>query len=414
MADEEEPRYNTLAERIAIQHQRDREDSGDPSQATLESGFGSSTRKPSTPATLPNPPLLPPSLAQINAATSRAPPPIPPIDPHYQPIPPSPNPPKPTLPPPGCLTCRDFSAPTPSQRFTPPPPSPGIDPIAHLAYARAVFAWCHHNIAYDVYGFLNDCIHGVDPAQTIMSGKSVCEGYGYSALKAGEKVPEKDPTGHAWNAVQIDGGAWKLVDPCWGRDGGDGEYHKRFEPAWFAMSNERFGEKHFPENEGYWYRKDGRVVGWEEYYLGRWGREEKAWWCPCAMAEGLDEGNSMPMGKNISVYHGEKVVRFQFAKVCEHWTSEKNGKGKPVLLALKIGGVDGRKADMLPLETDGFWHYIDVNARELGAPGQKVELIAFNEFDGKSARGLTKQEYFRRKGKCGYSYSYFARWDLVP
>jgi hypothetical protein len=107
------------------------------------------------------------------------------------------------------------------------------------------------------------------------------------------------------------------------------------------------------------------------------------------------------------------VVRFQFAKVCEHWRPEVNGRGKQMLFGLKIGGLDGRKDDIIPLETDGFWHYIDVDARELGAPGQKVLLVAFQTIDGESARGLTKEEWLRKKGRCGYSYAFLVRWELV-
>jgi hypothetical protein len=75
--------------------------------------------------------------------------------------------------------------------------------------------------------------------------------------------------------------------------------------------------------------------------------------------------------------------------------------------------LDGRKDDIIPLETDGFWHYIDVDARELGAPGQKVLLVAFQTIDGESARGLTKEEWLRKKGRCGYSYAFLVRWELV-
>lgn len=40
------------------------------------------------------------------------------------------------------------------------------------------------------------------------------KGFGYSPLKPGDPVPPYN-AGHAWNAVKIDGGEWKLIDCCW-------------------------------------------------------------------------------------------------------------------------------------------------------------------------------------------------------
>jgi hypothetical protein len=304
--------------------------------------------------------------------------------------------------------------------------------------ARAIFAWLHHNIVYDVHGFLNKCIpRGQTPAETIFSGKAVCEGFarvyeavatraglacvvvtghgkgfGFKPVLAGEPPPPKKPTGHAWNAVAIDGGVWKLIDPCWGAGAlSNGEYKQRFAEQCFTMSNERFGLRHFPADARHWYRQDGRAVEWEEYIIGPVG-DQPAEWMGDASREGLDESNFAPMQRKISVYSGG-VVRFQFAKVCEHWRPEVNGRGKQMLFGLKIGGLDGRKDDIIPLETDGFWHYIDVDARELGAPGGKVLLVAFQTIDGECARGLTKEEWLRKKGRCGYSYAFLVRWELV-
>jgi hypothetical protein len=357
-----------------------------------------------------------------------------------------------------CLTCRDFSGPdtVAAQHPTSTLPRHG-DPIGHLAHvlcspfpsptdkARAIFTWCHHNIAYDVHGFFNNCIpRGQTPAETIFSGKAVCEGYarvyeaiatraglscvvvtghgkgyGFHPLKPGERRPPRNPDGHAWNAVRIDGGAWKLVDACWGAGAlCNGAYKQRFAPECFTMSNERFGLRHHPADDRHWYLSGGRAPpSWEEYIVGPVpGGGEPAEWMGDATREGLDESNFAPAQKRISVYgsSGGGTVRFQFAKVCEHWTPERNGMGKQMLFGLKIGGVDGRKEDIIPLESDGFWWYIDVNARELGAPGQDVLLVAFETIDGQSARGLTKAEWLRRKGRCGYSYCFLVRWELVP
>jgi hypothetical protein len=47
----------------------------------------------------------------------------------------------------------------------------------------------------------------------VCSGAS--KGFGHAPLQPGEPVPPYKST-HAWNAVKIDNGEWKLIDPCWG------------------------------------------------------------------------------------------------------------------------------------------------------------------------------------------------------
>ncbi|KAL2259187.1 hypothetical protein VTK26DRAFT_7231 [Humicola hyalothermophila] len=422
-------------------------------KSALECGFNSKPKPTPSSTSPPSPPPVPlssrPTLAEIDAAASR----IAASSPHLPPHPPA-------QPPPPCLTCRDFSLP---DQIAAQHPTSSIahlpDPIGHLAVvlcaslpsltdkARAIFTWLHHNLAYDVHGFFNGCIpRGQTPAESLLSGKAVCEGYarvfqaialaagleclvvtghgkgyGFQPVKKNTPPPPRDPTGHAWNAVRIDGGAWKLVDACWGAGAvADGRYVKRFAPECFAMTNERFGLKHYPADDAHWFRADGRAVPWDEYILGPLrGGDEPAEWMGNATEEGLDEFNFEPRQRRIPVAGGSgdggaaAVVRFRFGKVCEHWTPEKHGKGPQMLFALKIGGLDGRCEDMVPLEYDGLWYFLDVNARDLGAPGQKVMLIGFDTVDGRSARGLTREEWLSKKGRCGYSYCVLVRWELV-
>ncbi|KAK4121749.1 hypothetical protein N657DRAFT_647952 [Parathielavia appendiculata] len=409
---------------------------------------------PSSFQTKPSPPLAPPpiplssrpTLAQIEAAAAAA----------TSVFPSAPHPPSQSYQGPACLPCRDFSAPDAVAAQHPTSTLPrhgggGGDPIGHLAHvlcspfpsptdkARAIFTWCHHNIAYDAHGFFNKCVpRGLTPTETIFSGKAVCEGYarvyeaiatraglecvvvtghgkgfGFAVVKAGGAIPARNPTGHAWNAVRIDGGEWKLVDACWGAGhlGGDRQYHAAFAPECFTMSNERFGWRHFPAEERHWYRRDGGGLAWDEYMLGP-ARDEPAEWMGDASREGLDESTFAPAQKRLRV-HGGGTVRFQVAKVCEHWMPERNGRGKQMLFALMIEGVDGRNKDTIPLESDGFWYYVDVNTRDLGAPGQQVMLVGIETFDGRSARGLTKEEFLRGKGHCGYGCCGLVRWELV-
>lgn len=309
--------------------------------------------------------------------------------------------------------------------------------------ARAIFTWCHHNIDYNVKEFLAKCVRHRGVEETIFQGIAVCQGYaevfqavaqraglqcvvvgghgkgfGYVPLAPGQSPPPRNATGHAWNAVCIDNGEWKLIDACWGAGNICGDrYKKEFNPQMFTLENDLFGLKHFPENPRYFYRKDGRVLTWEEYMIGPTGTE-KAQWYGTATEEGLSEFTFSPAAKHLSVRggsSGDEVVRFQFSKICEHWDPERHGKGKSYLLLMKIHGVDGRKDDLVPLETDGFWWWVDVPARRLGAPGQQVFLYALTVLNKRDARGLTQADYRRAMAGNGYSMSWaiFAQWDLV-
>ncbi|KAK4191988.1 kyphoscoliosis peptidase [Podospora australis] len=409
-------------------------------KSALESGFSSGTPRP---AAEPTPPPIPlssrPSLSQIESLRSS-------------------SPAVPQRPPPqsspsahGCLLCRDFSGPDQVAAQHPVSILPRNDPVSYLAQhlcgpfssptdkARAIFTWCHHNIKYDVHGFFNNCIpRGQTPGEMIFSGKAVCEGYarifesisrkaglecvvvsghgkgfGFSPVKRGERVPEKKPTGHAWNAVRIDGGEWKLLDACWGAGAlCNNEYLQRFDPSFFTMSNEHFGLRHFPKNDKYWFRQDGRAVSWEEYIVGPLG-DEPAMVLGDFAKEGMDEHNVQPAAKKIPVHSGE-TVRFMFSKICEHWDPIRNGPGKPYLVALKYGVPnDDGKEQIVPLEDDGFWWWLDVAARDLGAPGQQISLVALQTVNGDDARGFERERWLDLYPYCGYSYAYLVMWELV-
>lgn len=68
------------------------------------------------------------------------------------------------------------------------------------------------------------------------------KGYGFHPLKEGERPPPRKASGHAWNAVKIDNGYWKLLDACWGAGSVSGQsYNQHFSPHQFTASNEMFG-----------------------------------------------------------------------------------------------------------------------------------------------------------------------------
>ncbi|EHL03045.1 putative protein disulfide-isomerase tigA [Glarea lozoyensis 74030] len=350
----------------------------------------------------------------------------------------------------GCLICRDYSGPDRVAEQHPRHSLPRThDVTGYLAdvlcgpfpsatdKARAIFTWLHHNIAYDTAAFFGNRVKHVDPKDTIASGLAVCGGYagvftaialkagleavmvtghgkgfGYSPMQPGDPVPTCNPTGHAWNSVRIDGGEWKLLDPCWGAGNvGNQVYNKSFTPSFFTMSNEDFGLRHFPQDRNHFFRRDGIVPTWAEYMIGPAGAEEVQIYS-VAEDHGISGTSFTPRAKRISVNSNE-VIRFQFSKLCEHWDHIKNGKGPQYCMVLKICGLDGRKDDYVPFENNDFWWWADVKARDLGAPGQVVSCYAVTTVNGKDARGLSSKEYLKKRGNSGFGFAGIAAWDLV-
>lgn len=413
-------------------------------------GFGGSTRSPSLPSRPSSngaPPPIPhssrPSLAQIQATKPRS----------Y------------ASPSTDCLVCRDFSGPDQRAAQYPRSSLPTQD-MAWLANeltspfpsltdkARAIFTWLHHNIIYDTYSYFNNCVKPSTPAQTLATGLAVCEGYaglftclathaglesikisghgkGFShePLAPGEPVPPFNGN-HAWNAVKIDGGQWKLIDSCWGAGSIEGKgspYKQHFSPEWFAMSNDDFGLKHFPSNRDHFFRDDGRPgISWEEYIITNpdnpSGRHPIKIYCGTEK-NSIGRRTFSPSDGHISINNTASPVRFQFGLLCDHWTLAHHSREKPGFFLLMIHGVEGRKDDRLPFNRvpgsgpggGGETWYVDVpDARMLGAPGQKVLVAVLTKFgDRDDCRGLTMQEYEAQIGRVAMSWTYIAEWELV-
>lgn len=349
-----------------------------------------------------------------------------------------------------CLICRDFSGPDevaakyPRQSL---PRGNSIDYLAdglcgpftsHTDKARAIFMWCHLNIDYDVDAFLGNRVKSQTPDETIRKGMGVCEGYagvfaaiavragleclvvgghgkgyGYVATGPGQRIPPANPTGHAWNAVRIDDGEWKLCDPCWGSGalGGDNKYHRAFTATQFTGTNEDFGLKHFPTNKAHFFRADRRVPTWEEYILGP-HRGVETLKIYNTENHGIDKATILPPLKNIELNDGDST-RFQFARLCQHWDFERHGGAKPYLLAIKIGGTHAYAEDLVPLERDDMYWWVDIPHRQLGSPGETIKLYAIDTMNGQDARGMTKREFMERRKTSGMSFAGVAEWELV-
>lgn len=351
----------------------------------------------------------------------------------------------------GCLRCRDFREPDRVAALYPRHTLPA-DPTSYLAdvlctqfdsptdKARAIFTWLHHNIDYDTERFFNKTVKGESPETSISRGLAVCggyasiysaialkaglecimitghgKGYGFGKLKARDPLPPPNPTGHAWNAVRIDNGEWKLIDACWGAGQlQDKTYNRNLADGCFTMSNEDFGLKHFPADPNQFFRADGRSLSWEEYIVGPFGVVDKPMVYGNVRDHGINSNSFMPIENNINC-RASGPTHFQFSKICEHWDFLKNGKcpGRPYAMILQYNGYDGREKDYMPFEFDGTYWYLDIETRKLGCKPMSVSVYAVTTVNGKDARGWTKAQYLAAKGKSGMGFAGIAKWDLV-
>ncbi|KAL8933635.1 MAG: hypothetical protein Q9216_006276, partial [Gyalolechia sp. 2 TL-2023] len=320
----------------------------------------------------------------------------------------NPQPPKPVSA--ACLTCRDFSGPDTHAAKFPRETVPSLDWLATQLVspftsptdqARAIFTWLHHNIAYDIVSFCNNAVKPSTPANTLATGLAVCEGYaglftaiaskagleslvvsghgkgaGFQPLEPGHPIPSEYST-HAWNAVKIDDGEWKLIDTCWGAghvDIGAQLYTKKFAPRHFVMGNDQFGLTHFPTNKALFYRTDGRAqIPWEEYILGPFGAsaaQPVTVYAGDAEAEGIAETSVRPARLHIPA-EPNMIVQFRFAKVCEHWDPVRNGPGQPYPYVLSVpnpAARGGRDFHVFDTDGGGSW-WLDLESRLLGGMG---------------------------------------------
>ncbi len=415
-------------------------------QSALDMGFNNKA-----PALPPVPPNRPSASTPDPAPSAGGPPPIPMSSrPNLSAI-------MASKPKPGalasCLKCRDFSAPDNHAAKYPRTQLPSSD-VGWLSHqlcspfssptdkARSIFTWLHHNVDYDVHSFFSNTVQPTTPEKTIASGLAVCEGYaglfaalalkagmqvmvcsgaskgfGHTPLEPGQPLPPFKST-HAWNAVKIDNDEWKLIDPCWGaghigcpnRNEG---YVRAFNASMFTMDNNEFGKKHFPTDNSQQFRTDGRVMSWEEFVMDDVGGRVQVMG-GCSTEHGVGERTIEPSQLHIKVNdpHGPPVIRFQFAAICPHWDNARHGQGPPYVMLLNIAGRDGRKPDHRPFNTDNRVWWLDVPRVELGAPGQKISIYAVTDFNGKSGRGLTYDQW---NNKTAYSAKFgsLCQWELV-
>ncbi|KAF2759110.1 hypothetical protein EJ05DRAFT_509974 [Pseudovirgaria hyperparasitica] len=305
--------------------------------------------------------------------------------------------------------------------------------------ARVIFTWLHHNIAYDADAFFNNTVRTKTPEETMAKGAAVCAGYaglftaiashaglesvvisgygkGYShkALQPGQAIPPYK-SNHAWNAVKLEHGEWKLLDSTWGAGVLSNKLYKKiFNEDMFTMDNIEFGTRHFPTDDSQWYRNDGRTMTWDEYMLDDVGERVNVYGA-ATKEHGLGARTFYPEQRSIRVHSPTEppVLRFQFAYKCSHWDNARNGEGPPYVMTLKVEGRDGRNGDYLPFETDGRMWWVDVRREDLGAPGQTISVFAVTRLDRKDGRGVSVKEYKSKKGKTSMSFGGVCQWNLV-
>ncbi|BEJ13976.1 hypothetical protein CspHIS471_0311500 [Cutaneotrichosporon sp. HIS471] len=345
------------------------------------------------------------------------------------------------MPPVNCLVCRDYTQPDEIAAQYPRENLPH-DPIPYLAHvlcspfeyladkARAIFTWCHHNIEYDVANFFANTVPcGHTAEDTIRTGKGVCDGFsrvyeaiaqaagmkcvrvgghgkGFGYKSPGAGVIPPFTANHAWNAVVLDDGQWKLLDACWGAGSlVNHAWEQKLKPNEFTKSNDAFGLSHFPENPSEQFRGDGREMSWEEYICDNGG--EPATICGNAYDEGLDPTGLEPAMRRLEPRSLSQagLVRFQVPWMCDHWSDNVvTPKGGPQLAMVHTND------DCFPMEYNGDWWYIDI-------PTDKVRgntmIVGLDKVNGVDARGTTREEFLRLKGRIGYSFVAFVQYEVV-
>jgi hypothetical protein len=184
------------------------------------------------------------------------------------------------------------------------------------------------------------------------------------------------------------------------------------------MSNDDFGKRHYPENERFWFRDDGRrSITWEEYILYSVGPEERTVFGPARGEHGFDEKSFLPKANDIRRTDATAgpTVRFQWTKVCPHYDIIAH-HGKPYLFFVKLGDTP------YTAQSDGFNYWIDVPRGKLPNPGEDVSIQYMQKYmrgDGEwiEGRGMTEREL--RDGMAGrggwrsWSWSFLAKWKVV-
>lgn len=336
-----------------------------------------------------------------------------------------------------CLTCYDFSGPDRhaalpqfhrsratslpalALALTEPFPSP-------LEKARVLFTWLHHNISYDVAGFFAKSVPAQDPGSTLRSGLAVCAGYAelfavlalHSGLEAvvvsghGKGYGHSDNPNaryegnHAWNAVKLAPDYWHLIDTCWGAGHIQGPptpaYTAAFSPENFISPPSIFGRRHFPQHSRYQHREDGRILTWAEYMAPE--AEPPKCYMQFTDLFNFSKETLQPATRHIE---GGRRERFVVTLPCQHLPPI--APRDEYVLFLNVGAQFDVKNFYL-LQPDGTGRGFACEVEIPREPGVKVTLYYAMQFDGRDGKGLTREAFVSRVGKCGWGWSPVVEW----
>lgn len=128
---------------------------------------------------------------------------------------------------------------------------------------RAVYGWICSNIDYDVARMANPISYRGDSAVkvTLAKRKAICSGYADLFINICKRIDIKAyyvsgytkqdggvvDQSHAWVAVRLSNGQWKLFDPTWGASTWQGgELVKRLSYEYFMVEPADFIKSHMP------------------------------------------------------------------------------------------------------------------------------------------------------------------------
>ncbi|PUU73309.1 hypothetical protein B9Z19DRAFT_1135398 [Tuber borchii] len=344
---------------------------------------------------LPNRPKLPLG-SHTEPVISRTPPPVP-RSTRPPPVPLSTRPApsyrlSSTMP---CLVCYDFSGPD-KHASLPQFERIRVESLQQLAVglttpfsdtldkARVIFTWLHHNVSYDVHGFLHGKIASQDPEGVLQSGAAVCAGYAglfnklatHAGLESevvsghgkgyGFNSGEPYKMNHAWNAIKMDWG-WHLIDCCWGSGSINGPpnpgYNKRLAPEHFINPPMSLAEV----------ISLGIQQGVEPLRYSSFGEEF-----------GFSEKAVQPPVNNIDTFAGRRTV-FSLGLPCEHMSRKEEW-----VLFLSIGEFSDKNWILMNSDGRGRYH---VEVEMPNQRGLKVGLYRAATWKGNDAKGLSAKEW---------------------
>jgi hypothetical protein len=161
-------------------------------------------------------------------------------------------------------------------------------------HLRMAYMWIAKNVSFDKGGDMDLTLSCSDDSVAnliLKKKKAVCSGYAelftQLCLKLGFQAytvtgytmlnKEVDVDGHAWNAVQLANGQWRLFDPMWGAGTlVKGKFSKKINDKYFLIEPSEFIKTHMPFDP-LWQLMSYPVKA-EAFYNGETAPKEKVYY----------------------------------------------------------------------------------------------------------------------------------------